>query len=405
MARKVNRLSPVGVTKKDFPPGRHSDGAGLYLVVDKGGARRWVFLFRWGGKLKEMGLGGLEKVSLGGAREKARLAREALGKGQNPIAVRRAEREVPAFGAAADAYIKAMAGSWRNEKHKAQWEMTLRDYCAPIRDLPVNQVGTEEVLSILTPIWESKPETAARLRGRIERVLAAASAKGHRSGENPARWRGHLKEILAARRKLSRGHHKALDYRDVPEFVRGLRSRQAPAARALEFLVLTAARTGEVVYATWAEVDLEAKVWCIPPERMKASREHRVPLGKRAIEILEKAAEGSNCEPNDFIFRGASADGALSTNAFRALLQRMDTPVTAHGFRASFRTWGHEASSFQQEILEAALAHVVGDETERAYLRGDALRKRRRLMEAWAGFIERGPAARGVVTPFPGRAA
>jgi integrase len=278
--------------------------------------------------------------------------------------------------------------------------MTLTKYAAPLRDKPIAAVHTDDVLSVLAPIWQTKNETASRLRGRIERVLDAARAKGLRSGENPARWRGHLDHLLPRRQRLSRGHHAALPYPDVPAFVAGLREREAIAALALEFLILNASRLGEVLGAKWNEIDLEAKVWTIPPERMKAGREHRVPLTKRGLEIL---ATAEKLRTSDYVFPGQRRGRPLSPMSMEMLRRRMKVDVTVHGFRSSFRDWAGECTSFPREIAEAALAHIIGDETERAYRRGDALEKRRKLMAAWAAFCD--PKDKSNVVPLARRTA
>src|SRR5215831_2486902 len=265
MARKINRLSAraVGTLTKH---GRHADGGGLYLSVSPNGGRRWVFLYRWHGKPTEVGLGSARDVTLARAREKAVQARARLAEGINPKDARR-QSEGTTFGSCADRFIEAMRPSWRNGKHAAQWEMTLRDYAAPLRRLPVDKITTGDVLSVLKPLWNEKPETASRLRGRIERVLDAAKAQGLRSGENPARWRGHLDQLLPKRQRLTRGHHAAMPYADVPTFVKDLQSRQATSALALEFAILTAARSGEVLGARWDEFDLDEAVWVLPAAR------------------------------------------------------------------------------------------------------------------------------------------
>lgn len=404
MAREVNKLSARGVASLN-KPGRHSDGGGLYLVIDASGAKRWLFLFRWQGKLKEMGLGGVASVPLSVAREKAAEARKVLASGENPILVRRAEQADKAaaitFGAFADQLVDDIKSGFRNEKHRWQWKHTLEVYAAKLRPIPIGEVSTENVLEVLQPLWQTKQETASRLRGRIERVLDAAKAKGLRSGENPARWRGHLDNLLPRRQKLQRGHHPAMPYADVPAFVAELRKREAVAALMLEFTILTAARSGEVVGARWEEIDRKAKIWTIPAARMKAGKEHRVPLSDRALAILD-AAEAIKRE-DGFLFPGPRKGKPHSNMAMLALLQkRMDLPsVTVHGFRSSFRDWAGERTAFPREVAEAALAHVVGDEVERAYRRGDALEKRRKLMLAWEGFL--GSAAKGagsnVTTP------
>ena len=263
--------------------------------------------------------------------------------------------------------------------------MSLGDaYCAELRKLAISAVDTDAVLQVLTPIWQTKAETASRIRGRIERVLDFATVKGWRTGENPARWRGHLKNALPARQKLTRGHHAAMPYAEVPAYVKRLQSAEAMAARGLEFLILTASRSGEVLGAKWPEVDLEAAVWTVPAERMKAGKEHRVPLTPRAVVIIEALQE---TKVNDFIFPGERKDAPLSSMAFAMLIRRMKVEqYTAHGFRSAFRDWAGDETSFPRELAEAALAHRVGDETERAYRRSDALDRRRKLMVAWMDF-------------------
>ncbi|OLP52604.1 integrase [Rhizobium rhizosphaerae] len=387
MALSLNKLSARAVTaiKK---PGRHGDGGGLYLVVDKSGARRWVFLYRRDDRLREMGLGGLNAVTLARARELAAEARANLQAGVDPIeAKRNAPVAVPTFGEEADDFIDAMAPQFRNAKHLDQWKMTLKVYAAPLRAKPVDRIATADILEVLKPIWLTKPETASRVRGRIERVLDAAKAKGHRTGENPAVWRGHLANLLPKRRKLSRGHHAAMPYEDLPAFLADLRTRDGIAARALEFTILAAARSGETFGATWREINLEAALWVIPADRMKAGREHRVPLTARAIEILTELS-ALNAGPDTYVFPGQREGRPLSVMAMDMLLRRMNVDFTVHGFRSSFRDWAGEETAFPREVAEAALAHVVGDQTERAYRRGDALEKRRKLMVAWANYCE-----------------
>ena len=373
-------------------PGRHADGAGLYLVVEPSGSKRWAFIFRWrepgtpgAGKLREMGLGSCTAVSLATAREKAASARTILDGGQDPIAVRQSKREIPTFGLLADQFVTDLSPQWRNDKHIAQWKMTLEGYAEPIRAKRVDVISTEDVLGVLRPIWTTKAETASRVRGRIERVLDAAKAKGFRSGENPARWRGHLDHLLPKRQRLARGHHRALAYSDMPKFMARLRSHHGSSIRALEFLILTAARSGEVVGATWDEIDLKAKTWTVPAARMKAGRVHRVPLSTAAASLLQEQAA---IRSNDFVFAGEGKQGCLSSMAMTMVLRRMDVEATVHGFRSSFRDWAGEETTFPRDVAEEALAHSVGNAVERAYRRGDALEKRRSLMEAWAVFCE-----------------
>jgi integrase len=403
MTRALHKLKARTVeTLKE--PGRHSDGGGLYLVVDKPGpapeskpgGKRWVFLFRRHGKLKEMGLGGLSETNgLATARGKAAEARKIIEDGGDPIALRRSERAVPTFGKFADELIADLSGGWRNPKHVAQWKMTLEVYAKPLREKPVNEITTDHVLSVLRPIWSSKQETAGRLRGRIERVLDAAKAKGHREGENPARWKGHLDHLLPKQSKLSRGHHAAMPYDEVPAFVALLGEGNRLGAVALEFTILCAARTTETLEATWSEIDLDAKVWTIPPARMKAGREHRVPLSARAVAILEQMAKA---RINDFVFPGMKKDRPLSNMTLDKVMRDKAPDYTVHGFRSSFRDWCAEETSTPREIAEAALAHAVGDLTERAYRRGDALEKRRKLMDAWAEFCSGSETSGGVTS-------
>jgi integrase len=313
-----------------------------------------------------------------------------LANGGDPKAVR-AKDHIPTFGDCADAYVKTMQQSWRNAKHVAQWSMTLAVYAKPIRSRRVDEITTEDVLDILQPLWTRVPETAKRLRGRIENVLDAAKAKGQRSGENPARWRGHLDQLLPKRQKLTRGHHKALPYDEVPSFMEDLRTRPAAAARALEFTILTACRTSEVLGAQWDEIDLDKKVWTIPPSRMKAAREHRVPLSPRCLEIIadmqKKGTEGC-------VFPGPKPKKPLSTMAMAMLLRRMKAEITVHGFRSSFRDWASETTGFPHEVCEMTLAHVVANKAEAAYRRGDLFEKRRKLMIAWAGYCAAPKAAK-----------
>lgn len=367
--------------------GKYSDGKGLYLIVD-GKGRRWLFRYQVNGRRREMGLGPYPEIGLAAAREKASAARSQAKSGVDPIDARRADRAVPLFGVFADELVDSIESGFRNEKHRAQWRMTLGDaYCKTLRTKPVDEIDTAAVLKVLQPIWVTKSETASRIRGRIERVLDAAKAQGFRSGENPARWKGHLDAMLSKRQKLTRGHHKALAYQDVPALVSRLQGMQAVAARALEFLILTAGRTGEVVGACWNEVDMTSSVWTVPAKRMKAAREHRVPLTDRAITILQELEQMRTETGGDWVFPGGKPGKPLSNMALTAVLKRLDIQVTVHGFRSAFRDWCGEESSFPREIAEAALAHRVGDATELAYRRGDALERRRRLMDDWAGFV------------------
>lgn len=382
MVRKINRLNARAVaTLADC--GRHADGGGLYLSISSNGGRRWVFMYRWHGKQTEIGFGSARDVTLARARELAARARAMLAEGENPKGARRASGGAT-FGGCADQLIEAMRPGWRNAKHAAQWEMTLREYAAPLRHLPVDKITTEDVFTVLKPLWSDKPETASRLRGRIERVLDAAKAKGMRSGENPARWRGHLDQLLPKRQRLTRSHHAAMKYADVPGFLTDLQSRQSIAALALEFAILTAARSGEALGARWDEIDLDGAIWTVPAVRMKAGVEHRVPLSRRALKIVKARHEHRQSE---FVFPGDKPGKALSVMSLAMVLRRMKVDdVTVHGFRSSFRDWAAECTNFTNEVCEAALAHVIANKAEAAYRRGDLFDKRRKLMEAWAVF-------------------
>jgi integrase len=406
LARQVNRLSARTVATLS-KPGRHADGNGLYLVVDRSGARRWVFLFRMAGTLKEMGLGGVAAVSLADARSKAAEARKHLDAGRNPIAARK-EAEAAAqtprdFGAFVDALVPEIVTGFRSAKHREQWKNTLNQHAASLRPLRLDEIGTSHILDVLKPIWLVIPETASRLRGRIEFVLAAATVKGFRSGENPARWRNHLDKLLPKRPKLARGHHAAMPYKDVPAFVSSLRDREATAARALEYLIVTASRTGEAIGMKWPEVDEQTGIWTVPAERMKNGKPHRVPLCAQALVILKKQAE---VKEGDYVFAGAKRGRPLSSHAVLMLVRRMKAEqFTPHGFRSSFRDWADECTSFPSQIIEMSLSHRSGDDTELAYRRSDALEKRRKLMTAWGSFIDAPKAKPNNVTPIRAKVA
>lgn len=371
---------------------------GLQLLVKESGARSWVFRFMLQGKSRDIGLGpasGAGTITLAKARYLADALRVKVKAGIDPLAER--ERDAAkalaaaqeakvagvTFRAMAETHIAANKEGWRNAKHRQQWENTLKTYAYPVfGDLPVAEVDTPHVLKVLEPIWRDKTETASRFRGRIETVLDSAMARGYRQGENPARWRGHLAQILAAPTKLSRGHHKAMPYDAVPAFVEQLQGREAVAALALEFVILTAARSGEVVGATWGEVDLAKAVWTVPAERMKAGKEHRVPLSPRAVAILEKTKRLGG----KYLFPGGQSASNLSGMAMAMLLRRMKQDVTVHGFRSAFRDWAAECTGYSHEVAEMALAHTIGNAVERAYRRGDLFEKRRRLMADWGDF-------------------
>ncbi len=390
MVNKINRLTARTVATAT-KPGRLADGANLYLRIEKGGSKRWVFFYRLKGKQREAGLGGVNYLGLAKAREIAAGMRELLAQGVDPLDARRAVRltssERVTFGKCADALLASKASGWRNAKHRDQWAMTLKVYGAPLRPLAASEVSTQDVLKVLQPIWTEKPETASRLRGRIEAVLDAARTAGHIDDRapNPARWAGHLEMLLPRPVKLARGHHRAMAYQDLPAFMQRLGDQDGIAALALRFLVLTAARSGEVLGAAWDEFDFRANVWTVPAFRMKATREHRVPLSGPAIEILKKLGE---IRGGPFVFPGLKRGKPLSNMALEMLLRRMQVGTTVHGFRSSFRDWAGDATAFPRELAEAALAHVIGDKAEQAYRRGDALEKRRKLMDKFASFIE-----------------
>lgn len=388
------RFTTIGL-RRMTKPGRYSDGtrSGLWLQVRGPENRSWLFRYSLDGRRTDMGLGHVDAVSLAEARELAAAARRLVREGIDPIQHRReAKRERRAaliqatFRQTAELLIKAQAPGWRNAKHTAQWEATLTTYVYPVfGERPITTIDTSDVLRALEPIWTTKPETASRVRGRIEAVLDYAKARGWRSGENPARWRGHLAHMLAARSKVARvEHHAALPWRDMPAFMAELAQQPGIAAKALQFAILTAARTGEVIGATWAEVDLAQAVWTIPAGRMKAGSEHRVPLSDSALSILrELAASRVNQEPH--VFPGGKLDRGLSGMAMLALLRRMERPgLTTHGFRSTFRDWCAEAIACPREVAEKALAHTIGDKVEAAYRRGDLFDKRRSLMADWA---------------------
>jgi integrase len=404
MARQAKRLTARTVAAMT-KPGRHADGGNLYLTISNpttslggsGVSKRWTFMYSFAGKQREAGLGPVATVTLAEAREKAARYRSMLAKGIDPLDAKKADQEAAAgrrtFGECADELIKSKSSEWRSEVHAAQWRTTIDSYCGRILSMPVDAIDTQAVLGVLQPVWGSIPETASRVRGRIEAVIDYAKANSLRSGENPAAWRGHLALILPKRQKLSRGHHAAMPYAEVPAFVGKLREVESIPALALEFLILTAARSGEVLGARWDEINMAAKIWTLEASRMKAGREHRVPLSARATVILERMA---SMWTGDLVFAGQRRRRPLSKTALAALVP---DGGTVHGFRSSFRDWCGNETSFPREIAEQALAHASGDTTEQAYRRGDALEKRRGLMQAWAQFCEPG-AAGNVVVPI-----
>ena len=402
MARRFSNKLVAKQVAAITKPGKHSDGNGLYLLVKPNGNRSWVLLLIGGGQRREMGLGTPDAVPLAAARKLAADAKAAFAEGRDPIAERVEVRPQPTetlavilpgpkrrmrsqggvtFWDFADRLIDDIEDGFRNDKHRKQWRATLKTHGAKLCEMDIASIGTDDIVATLQPIWLMVPETARRVRGRIERVLDTARVAGHREGENPARWKGHL-ELMMPKQRKSKGHHAAMPYAQVPDFYRKLKLRPATAARALEFAILTAARTGEVIGMTWGEVDFENQLWTIPALRMKAEAEHSVPLTDRAMALLN-ALKPKTLEPHRLVFP-AQRGGKLSNMAMSMLLRRMGIEgVTVHGFRSSFRDWAGEETNFERETVEMALAHTVGSKAERAYRRGRALAKRRALMEAW----------------------
>ncbi len=361
-------------------PGKFNDGRGLMLVVKASGARSWVLRCQVNGRRRDIGLGPWPDVTLAAAREKAIETRRLMREGGDPVTARR--RTTPTrFRDAAAELIESKRDGWRNAKHAAQWSTTLETYAYPkIGHIDVHVVTVDNVLAVLKPIWLEKPETASRVRQRIEAVLDFATAKGLRDGDNPARWRGHLDHLLPRPSKVKAiKHHAAVDWREVSAFMKALSSREGVAARALAFTILTAGRSGEVRGMRWDEVDMAAGVWTVPAARMKAAKEHRVPLSPQAIAIL-----GTPGEVDQLVFSGERRGKPLSDMSLTSVLRRMGRSETVHGFRSTFRDWAGETSSFPREVVEAALAHRLKDKAEAAYARGDLFTKRRALMEEWA---------------------
>ena len=402
MARKARELSALEVGRLRTA-GHHAVGgvAGLYLYVNDTGARCWVLRVMVGSKRRHMGLGGFPDVPLAAARLKARNARDEISSGIDPIAQREAQASQlrarqateKTFQQAAQAYIDTHGDVWKNPKHRAQWGTTLETYAYPVMGkLLVRDVSQVHVLNVLEPIWKSKNETASRLRGRIEAVLDWATVRKYRSGENPARWKGHLDKLLAAPNKVQRVvHFRALPIDMMAGFMADLRQREGTAARALEFAILCASRSGEVRGVTWSEIDLEARVWTIPSDRMKAGKEHRVPLSESAIRIIQRQPRLASSE---LVF-AAPRGGQLSDMTLSAVMRRMNVDAVPHGFRSTFRDWISERTSYPRDLAEQALAHTLENKVEAAYRRGDALEKRRELMQAWDDFCGSGHFERG----------
>jgi integrase len=400
--------------EKAKKPGRYCDGGGLWLQVSQWGTKSWIFQYssptetkkrngREVGRVRQLGLGayGKHDVTLADAREKAGELRKQVRAGLDPINTHRLQREQlrlqkarhVTFAQCAEQYISAHQSAWRNDKHREQWRATLRTYAFPsIGDIKVDEVDTVLVRKVLEPIWSGKPETAGRLRGRIERVLSFAKAQGLHSGENPARWKGHLDNLLPRVSKIKNvRHHPALPYVELPEFMLELRDRPTISARALEFTILTAVRTSEAINARWSEFDLNEKTWTVPPERMKTGKKHRVPLSDRAVELLRDLPREKGSE---FVFIGGREGAALSNMAMLECLRELRPGLTVHGFRSTFRTWAAERTNYPHHVCEQALAHVISDAVVRSYQRGDLFEKRRRLMHEWSRYCGQKPVAK-----------
>lgn len=394
MARTTGKLTALKAQRLTAA-GMHADGDGLYLQITGAGAKSWIYRFSLAGRAREMGLGPFSALGLAEARDEAEKCRRLRNDGVDPIEARKARRtddlvaaaKAVTFSDAATQFIASHKAGWRNAKHAAQWVATLTTYAYPhFGVLPVQTVDTTLVLKALEPIWTTKPETATRVRGRIESVLDWATVRGYRAGENPARWRGHLDKLLPAKSKVRAvKHHTALPCVEIAAFLAKLRGLEAFSARALEFAILTAARSGEVLGARWDEIDETTRTWTVPASRMKAGKEHRVPLSAPATAILDHMRP---LRSGDFVFAGARPRKPLSNMAMDMMLRRLKVDVTVHGFRSSFRDWAAERSSFPSEVVEMALAHAVGNKVEAAYRRGDLFEKRRKLMEAWAGYCD-----------------
>ena len=410
MARESNKLTAIAVARKKRP-GRYGDGLGLWLQVSPAGdacTKSWLFRYMRDGKARQMGLGPVHTVTLAAARDKAADARRLLLAGVDPIEHRDAERMRTRVEAARGTtfrdcgvrYVEAHKAGWKSAKHADQWTATLETYAYPaLGDLSVAAVDTALVLKVIEPIWTAKPETAKRIRGRIEAVLDWAAAREYRQGDNPARWRGHLDKLLPARSRIAKvKHHAALPFGELPAFMAALRAQEGVSPRALEFAILTAARTGETIGARLSEID--GDTWTVPAGRMKGGREHRVPMPARALEIVGDVPRERG---EAFVFPGQRAGASLSNMALLGVLRRMGRgDLTVHGFRSTFRDWAAETTGYPRDVVEMALAHAIGDKVEAAYRRGDLFKKRRRLMDAWARYCASPPAAGDKVVRLQG---
>lgn len=403
MGRHVTRRLSARRIEAINKPGRYSDGDNLALQVGPGGGKSWLFCYMRERRGRQMGLGPLELVSLKEAREKAWDCRRLLLEGIDPIEHRNAQRaralKSKTFKECAVACMAAHEAAWKHPRSAQQWQFSMETYVYPVMaDLPVSSIETAHVLKCIEPIWKSKAVTASRVRGRIEDVLDWAKARGYRDGENPARWRGHLDKLLPAqRRSKTVRHHPALPWAEAPAFVAELRAVDSVDARALEFLIMSAARTAEVLGATWDEIDLEAGVWSLPAERMKSRRPHRVPLASHAVELLRGLPREVGSQ---HIFVGGRRGQALNADAMPRVLKSLRPDITVHGFRSTFRDWAAETTAVPGDVVEMALAHAVSNQTEAAYRRGDLFEKRRKLMEAWAEYLAQPVRSAASVVPM-----
>lgn len=393
---RIRVLSSLKI--RHLKPGMYADGLGLYLQVRSGNSRSWIFRYRIGGKLRDMGLGPFHTVSLADAREKADVCRAMRLKGIDPLEERLKQQqaktievaEAITFEKCAETYIATHKDGWKSGKHADQWTATLQAYVYPVfKDTPVASIEDALVLKVLQPIWKEKTETASRIRGRIERILDWARVMNYRTGDNPARWKGHLDHLLPKRSRVATiVHHAALPIDGTPGFIQVLRQEETVVARAFEFCILNATRTNETMGMRWSEYDEKTQLWTVPGVRMKAGRDHRIPLAKRSQLIL---AEMLDIRTGDYVFPGGARERPLSSMAFLMLLRRRGrNDITAHGFRSTFRDWAAERTDFPNEVVEMALAHTIGNKVEAAYRRGDLFEKRRQLAEAWAAFCEGG---------------
>jgi len=408
MARTLNRLSTLKVDKAK-QPGMYADGGGLYLRVAEGGSKQWIFRYVANGRLRDMGIGPCHTFTLAEARERATEQRKLRLSGIDPIAHKRAQQGAAAaenaramtFRQCATGFMRDNEKKWTHPKHRQAWETTLTKYVYPkLGELPVGLIDTPLVLEVIKPLWARIPETASRVRGRIESVLGWATVHGYRSGDNPARWEKHLDQALPARAEVAKKeHHAALPYTQVAAFMGKLRQDSSVMARCLEFITLTACRLGEAAGATWKEIDFEARTWTIPAERMKAAREHKVPLSAAAIALLKDVAA---IRHSDYVFPGYKHGRPLGHNGLWTVAKRAGgADITVHGLRSTFRDWAAERTNFPREVAEMALAHAIPNAVEAAYRRGDLFQKRVRLMDAWADYCGK-PQASGKVVALRG---